>query len=435
MGKAIRIQPFLNFTLCLLAFSIPTKFIFSSICLGLLCLLWLFQADYKKVWDNFLKRRALWPWLVFYILLAISYLYSEDKQQATFDLKSKLAYIIIPIVVGLGIDFLDRKFLERFFVWLILGVTTTAVISLGHAAYIWQAEGTTSSFFYHDLVSLFDPNAVYAAWYSIFSISLLLFMPWKFHFTGKNNAIRVVLIIFLLIFFLLLSARMFTILFLLLIIPYIIKKSFKQRKRGILVTTVIAITLFVGGLAISITDNPIKSRFENLLHRDNEKAWLTDYTDVPLDFDNASLRIFLWRLGIESLNEKGAWLTGVGNGDVHHVLRERMVFYKIPNISDPNPAMRPGFHNANLHNMFLQSLLMIGISGLIIMSIIAFTPIFYLHKVLLYQPFLLFNITSIFFMMQEAVLQTQAGMFFYILINSIFWNLYYNKYQIKKQHL
>ena len=431
MQKAERLQPFLNFTLCLLAFSIPTKFIFTSVCLGALCILWLFQANYKQVLENLKQRKALWPWFIFYILLLISYTYSEDKTQSAFDLNSKISYFIIPIVVGAGIDFLDRKFLERFFVWLILGVFAACLISFGNA-FIQLNGGTTDHFFYHNLVILFDPNAVYMAWYSIFAISILLFMPWKYHFVNSYKWLRIALTVALLIFFLLLSARMFILLFLLFIIPYVVVKSFKTKQQGVLVSSLVALFLTVSIVAISTTENPIKNRFGSLLNRTNEKVWLTDYSNTPLDFDNASLRIFLWRLGIESLNDHNAWLTGFGNGDVHNVLRNKMFEYKIPHVIDPNPAMRPGFHNANLHNMFMQSLVMLGVLGAIIMIIIAFTPIFYLHRFVLFQPFLVFNITSIFFMMQEAILQTQAGIIFYILINSMFWNLYYSNYQIKK---
>lgn len=435
MQKAERLQPFLNLALCILAFSIPTKFIISSISLGLLSVLWLVQANYKQVWANLKKRKALWPWFIFYLLLLISYTYSENKEQAAFDLKAKISYFIIPIIVGAGIDFLNRKFLERFFIWFISGVVVAALVSYGDAFTTWKTDGT-NHFFYHDLVTLLDPNAVYSAWYAIFAVSLLMFMPWKYHFVGKYNIVRLALITFLLIFFFMLSARMFMVLFLLFIIPYAIKKSFKgSRKRGILITSGISVLLVVGGIALYSTDNPIKARFSTLLHRDTEIAWLDDYSNSKLGFDNASLRLFLWRLGIESINEKKAWLTGVGNGDVHITLRQKMIDYKVPYVDNPLPEYRPKFHSANLHNMFLQALVMVGIGGTIIMIIIAFTPLFYLNKVLLYQPFLLFNITSIFFMMQEAVLQTQAGIIFYILISSIFWNLYYSNYQIKNKHL
>src|SRR5690606_2493009 len=128
--------------------------------------------------------------------------------QAAFDLKSKLAYVILPVIVGAGLNSLERKVTERLFVFLIAGVIFTAIISLIDATLVWYPDKYFYAFFYHDLVRIVDPNAVYTAWYTIFSISLLLFMPWQYHFQGKYKKIKALLIAFLFVFFLLLSARM-----------------------------------------------------------------------------------------------------------------------------------------------------------------------------------------------------------------------------------
>lgn len=136
---------------------------------------------------------------------------------------------------------------------------------------------------------------------------------------------------------------------------------------------------------------------------------------------------------MESIVERKAWLTGVGNGDVHLVLNQKMRDYKIQHIDNPDVSKRPGFYNANLHNMFLQVLVMLGIPGLITFILICIWPLFYIRQTVPYQPFLLFHITSILFMMQEAVLQTQAGIFFYIFISSIFLNMYYSQKHEKKK--
>lgn len=170
-----------------------------------------------------------------------------------------------------------------------------------------------------------------------------------------------------------------------------------------------------------------------MFNTDTEIAWLNDYSNVSEeDFDNVTLRLFLWRMGIESISEKNAWLTGLGNGDVHLVLNSKMRDYHIKNIDNPDVGQRPGFYNANLHNMYVQTLVMLGIPGLILFCLVVFMPIFYIFKVTPYQPFLIFHIASMLFMMQEAVLQTQAGIVFYMLISSIFWSVYYRDKNVKK---
>lgn len=434
MLKTARLDTLLHIALCLLAFSIPTWFIVSSVCLVLVILIRLLQGNFSQILYNFKDRKALWPWLIFYVLLIISFFYSDDKGQSAFDLKTKLAYLILPIVVGAGVGNISRKHIEQLFLSLIAGVVFTAIISLINATIIWYPEKYFYSFFYHQLVSIVDPNAVYTAWYTIFSISLLLFMPWHHYFKGGYKIIRALVILFLFTFFILLSARMFILLFLLFIIPYFLKKSFSNWKRGILVSIVTICTLYGIYDMINTSNNPLKKRYADLVQSNREIAWQNDYSTIEeSQFDNVSLRIFLWRLGMESIVERKAWLTGVGNGDVHLVLNQKMRDYKIQHIDNPDVSKRPGFYNANLHNMFLQVLVMLGIPGLITFILICIWPLFYIRQTVPYQPFLLFHITSILFMMQEAVLQTQAGIFFYIFISSIFLNMYYSQKHEKKK--
>ncbi|MCB9047588.1 MAG: O-antigen ligase family protein [Chitinophagales bacterium] len=409
-----------------MAFSIPTKFIFTSVCLAVVALLWIVQVNFSQTFRRLSQQKALWPWFILYGLLVISYFYSHDKGESLFDLNSKLSYVIIPLVVGAGITDISRKTLEQIFVFLISGVAFTGVISLIDATQVWYYEAYNDAFFYHFLVRNVDPNAVYTAWYTFFSISLLMFMPWQYFFQGKRKNIRIALTIFLFIFFVLLSARMFLLLFLVFIIPYFLKKAVKKKKTGIILILSTVVLGSVAAYFVFTTSNPIKNRFDDLFSKDDQSAWLSDYTNIDVNqFNNATLRIFLWRLGVESVRDNNAWLSGVGNGDVHAVLTQKMREYHVKDIENKDTNLRPGFYNANLHNMFVQTLVMIGLPGLILMLFIAFLPVVYIHKLSPYQPFLVFHISSILFMMQEAVLQTQAGIIFYIFISSIFWNLYY----------
>lgn len=427
MSNAAKISTWLRYALYLLAFSIPTKFIISSVCLAIVAILWLFQGNMGQTLVRIKERKGLWPWFILYALLIISYFYSIDKAQSAFDLKTKLAYIILPIIVGASLDVLNKRTAEWIYAFLIAGVVTAAVISLIDATIVWYPGNYYYAFFYHHLVRSMDPNAVYMAWYTIFSIALLLFMPWKHVFQGRYKILRIITIVFLVIFFFLLSARMFILLFILFIIPYFLKRMFANFTRGVIVTLITITAAYALFQLIDNTNNPIRNRYYSMIYRNSEIAWLDDYSNIEESkFDNVTLRVFLWRIGLESVSEKKAWLTGLGNGDVHVVLKEKMRQYKIQNIDHPDVSKRPGFHNANLHNMFIQTLVMLGIPGIICMILIAILPLFFIFKVQPFQPFLVFHITSILFMMQEAVLQTQAGIFFYILFSSMFWGLYYN---------
>lgn len=433
MNASAKLNTLLHYALFLLAFSIPTWFIFTSVCMALVAVLWLLQANFRTTWHKISHYKALWPYFLLYLLLAVSYVYSENKGQSAFDLKIKISYILIPLILGAGLGSFDTKKLEQLFLGLIYGVTFTAIICLFDATSVWYFEQYKDAFFYHFLVRSVDPNAVYTAWYTIFSISLLLFMPWQHHFRGKYTPWRYVLLAFLVVFLVLLSARMFLLLFMVLIVPLVIWKTIvRNRQKSIMPVAAILLILIASVVYIVKTDNPVKRRFADLINSDTHIAWLDDYSNVKEeDFDNVTLRLFLWRIGIESVAERNAWLTGTGNGDVHLVLNSKMRAYNVRDIDNPDQDERPGFYNANLHNMYVQTLVMLGVPGLIVFLLVVISPLFYIFKVTPYQPFLIFHVTSLLFMMQEAVLQTQAGIVFYMLISSIFWSIYYSNKDVK----
>src|SRR5690606_8631020 len=112
-------------------------------------------------------------------------------------------------------------------------------------------------------------------------------MPWKHYFQGKYKIVNILLTILLLAFFVLLSARMFILLFLLFIIPYFLKKSFKNTKRCIIVSMLTIIFLYWGYNYILTSNNPIRNRYQDMINRNTEIAWLTDYSNVEeSSFDN-----------------------------------------------------------------------------------------------------------------------------------------------------
>src|SRR5690606_21024798 len=91
-----------------------------------------------------------------------------------------------------------------------------------------------------------------------------------------------------------------------------------------------------------------------------------------------------------------------------------------------------GIVNLNLHNMFMQSLVMVGIPGMLLLGIIMFSPFLHFNFLRRNPAFLIFHIVSIFFFMQEAALQSQAGVVFYAFFSHVFWSSYYSSKHIEK---
>lgn len=422
------------FLLCLLAFTIPFSFIYSSAVIFLLSAAWLLRVDIKQLFGSIKEKKALWPWLLYFLLFALSYFYSSNKSQSLFDLQSKLSLLLFPLIIGAGIP-IDKKLTERIFVFFISGITLAAVVSISNAVRVYTQTGDTSIFFYHNLVSAIpDMNAVYMAWYTLLSISALLFFPWETCFTGMYRSLRVILGVLHTIFFILLSSKMLIVLFFIIVVPYYLKKNF-QHAHIARWKILLLVTAFTGlFIALITTENPVRKRYEEIvISHDLNKAWLDDYSDVDASkLSNLTIRVMAWRMGIENIIENNLWLTGSGNGDAQDLQNRKMEHY---NIRSWNKTFDEtlGLFNVNLHNMFLQSLLMIGIPGLALFIIIMFMPFFYIRKIK-YQPvFLLFHVSAIAYMMQEAALQTQAGIVYHSFFTQVFWNIYYSYADMKNK--
>jgi O-antigen ligase len=323
---------------------------------------------------------------------------------------------------------MDARMLERVLLGFVSGVSVLATYLLLVACHEYLYNQDINVFFYHALAHPGDANAVYEAWYAVLSITILLLFKWRFFFKGRNRYLKIALIIFQVIFFLLLSSRLLILVFTLLLIPYYIKKIFTGNIYGKRIRVAILVVIPVVLSLLIFTNNPIKSRYENFFTRSYSLAWLDDYTGVSEgDFSNFTLRIFLWRMGFENIKEHQLWIKGAGNGDVSTLQNQKIAEHHFKNM-EPGQVNRSPFYNVNLHNMFLQTFMAIGILGLICFCIASLSPFFYLQAITNSIVFFIFFFASFFFMMQEAALQTQAGVVYYLFFSCIFWaHLYTSK--------
>ena len=227
MLRAPWVQTALQYALCLLAFLIPFPFIFGSYAIVALTLLWILNGDFKGTFKRFRANKILWVWVAYYILNALSYYYSENKAQSLFDMGAKMSILLLPFVIGAGID-ISKKLFERVLVFFISSLSLVALLSILHGVVRCYQEGYIYKpfFFYHRLVEGFDSSAVYMALYCMFSLACLLMLQWKYFFTGRYKWVKVALVIWQILFFILLSSRLLLILFFILLVPFYIRKAF-----------------------------------------------------------------------------------------------------------------------------------------------------------------------------------------------------------------
>lgn len=409
-----------------LAFLIPFPFIYSSVAIISLLVASLLTLDVKQFGQRLRTRKAIWPWLLYFALFAVSYFYSSNKSQSLFDLQLKLGLLVLPLVIGACIV-ITREIAENVFAFFVGGVSIVAVISITNAIYTFNISGDAQVFFYEQLVRpIHDIHAVYMAWYTLFSLTVLLFFPWTRYSRGKFRYVRYILMAFLTAFFILLSSKTLIVLFFILVAPFYLRKTFRapQGKLKVGLLAIIVTGLFT---VLAVTNNPVKDRYKDvIIKNDLDKAWLTDYSGVDESrLSNLTIRVIAWRMSLENIKENNLWLTGAGNGDAQDLQNRKLASYHVQNWDRDYFDQTSELYNINVHNMFLQSFLMIGLPGLVLGLIIILSPFFYLNKVPFRPLFFIFHVTSFAFMLQESALQTQAGVIYYGFFAQIFWNIYY----------
>ena len=416
MFKGYWLQYALNFSLCIIALAIPFPYIYSAAAVAVCIVIWFLQFNIFKLLYNLKTRKILWVWILFFLLHAVSYFYSLDKDESVTDLKAKVSFILLPIVIGAGIV-IDKKILERIFTFFVFGVTLIGIFCITRALVIYNEAGTTMQFFYHPLIKGLNANAVYQALYALFSISILLFFPWNARYM---KVLKIPLLIFQIVFFILLSSRTLILIFFIIVLPIYLRYTFIKKKKSFLYTLILLIFSLILAITIFETNNPIKKRYSDIINQNENITWNDYQNNKQRVFNNLSLRLFLWRVGIDNVKENNLWWKGAGNGSVYILQNKKMAEYGITDIY--NKENRSLLYNINLHNMYIETLIMIGIPGLILLLLIVFAPFTYMKEFDYKNILFVFSFSFLILMMQEASLQTQAGIIFYTFFSMVIYN-------------
>lgn len=413
------LNKFYFYFICLLSFVIPLPYILASVAIIIVSFFWLLNIKKERL-HQLKSRKYLWLWIAFFLLHLISYTYSEDKSESLFDLESKLSFLILPIIIGTGPK-LNLRHLRIILLTFISSVVLLAIASFAYSGYdfYYIRKDDWSVFFYNEMVRVTEANAVYIAWYTLTSIFILLTLPKDF--LKINRFLYVLLLLILQVYFFSLSARLLIIIEALLIVPiaWIAYKKNAGEKLGLIFSIGVIIALFMVG----ITQNPISNRYKKIAPS-NTNDWLIDKNDdsTTQDFTNVTLRLFLWKTAFESIKINKYYYFGCGNGDVIQNQKISIERYH-QNLSEGN--RKAELWKYNIHNMYLQSLYMLGIPGLLVLCSIIFIPLFFKLEKTIKILGLTFILTSSAFMFIEAALQTQAGIIFFtffVLLITIFRN-------------
>lgn len=341
-----------------------------------------------------MKRLAGNKWnyvlLAFFLIHALGYFFSVNKDGALNAIEIKLSFLAFPILIGAS-NYNELQ-IKKIVISFVSGCVMVSVIDIFRAFYLYLFQDF-NAFFYTEFSYFMHPS--YFAMYLIFAqLIILLFYPkWLSHLSNLDVKIGFMTIIFLTTIFLCSSKMGLITAFLLLPLTFgiiLYNNGYKKTIAGLLLALMIGIAM-----AYKLFPTPFERIKQAFKVTSSSEA--IDKTDA----ESTAVRILIWKESIKLIENNLVF--GTTAGDANDKLVEA---YEREGLAG---ALRK---KLNAHNQFLQTFIGTGIIGFVLLLIMTFgTLIFGFIK----RNYLLslFSILVIFNFLVESMLQAQAGFIFF----------------------
>lgn len=387
--------------------------------LALTLLFFLLQRKRELNLELIFREKQLILLILFYLLHAISLLYSADLNKGFFDLEVKLSIIIFPVIF-LFIKLKDlTNISNKVFHAFIVGNIIASVICIIIAFYnsinngegellnislwahtrdwsVWKLLVFGYSYFNYTWFSYFHHPA-YFGMYLVFAAYLAFYYLKNTYkkISDFRRAFYISSVLLFVVMILLLQSRAviltaFVIIFFEMGRTIIISKKYFIPKVSVSIVSLVLILVFI------FSNERFKS-FDSFLSNGSAN-----------ELKATNIRFEIWEKSAELIKENIFF--GVGTGDVKNELRKT---YNTESLAE---AKEKGY---NAHNQFIETYLGVGIPGIAVLLFILFTPFF--RKTNFYDSpviiiFLIILITGLIF---ESMFNTIAGVSFFGLFYSL----------------
>ncbi|HWY37900.1 MAG TPA: O-antigen ligase family protein [Bacteroidia bacterium] len=366
--------------LALVAFTLPFKDHFLvNLFIVLVIIVWLFSNPFKTLFTKRENYGSLLAIVIFYLLHALSFLYTANIQESFINLETKVSLLAFPLIFyTAGYTNTQSKFFLKNFV---AGCLLCCVICLVHSTYVSVTEGR-NYFFYQDLSWFQHPS--YLSMYITFCCVTIF----RQELYGKM--LQVILALFFTLFVLMLSSKSGILIHVVFLLAYFITAYLAARnyKRlflfaGISVLLVISIVVFIP---------KVKERFQNVVN-----VFKSEKIDKSAT-ESTAVRILIWNEATGIIKQHP--LLGVSPGDANTTLYDTY---------QKNGLTGAYAKKLNTHNEYFQTGVGLGLLGLASLISLFVLP-FFGDKKKLMVFFLLITAVNFF---TESMLQTMAGCIFF----------------------
>ena len=387
--------------------SLPLPFAFINITFGLFvisCIL-----SYKSL--QFKSNMALWLQIIYFIICAISLIFTVDTQETLKYLSKGIFFLLLPFSF-LFIPKFEKKERDQIFDISSYTMTLVSIIYLINAAINYFQTGNINHFFYHDLVTL-DVNAIYVSLFVAMAFIHLLLKQ-------RKKKFEYLLLLILFSFLILLSSKNVIIITCLATVFFGFRMiKFKPKKKIIL--PILLILLCTIPLSQKIYERfqlEFTNTTENTIIEDGvinvsiQNAWNQEKFSPNYYFNGTAFRVYQTRIFNEIMQEDERYFTGYGAAAVQNKITNKIIDDDLPEY----------YTELNFHNQYLQSFSTLGVLGFIILVLMHISNGI---KSIQFKDsyFLFFTILTISIMFTESLFERQRGIVFFIIFFCIFHQL------------
>jgi len=404
----------------LVLLSIPLAYIVNSITLGILFISIIISFDKKHF---LLERNLIYP-ITLYLLMALSFMWSIDKESTLKALSKEVALLIIPLAFLFFKNFTQeqKQKIIRIYSY---GIFLFVLFYYIKAIVRFALTQNTDVFFYHELVTK-DVNAIHVSVYV--SIAFFCFLT-----KTKKIWIDYIALPLLLIIIFLLSSKNIIVVFAILLVIYsifYIKISKRMRVRNLVVFVALLISVaFLGKIRerfmIEYESNMSDSTVNDVISKGDQKvynvsikqAWTNEKFKQNDFFPGTAFRVYQFRIFKELVTEENVFFTGFGLNASYPKIKEKAIHYNVYMGDESNEF--EGYHSKNFHNQYVQNFAELGIFGFLILVAMLLIN---LRNAIKSKDFVhfAFAILMISLFLTESFLWRQRGVVFFTVLYCLF---------------
>ncbi|MFN3752803.1 O-antigen ligase family protein [Flavobacterium sp.] len=409
----------------LVLITIPLSYAFNNIAMGLFLATAIFT--YKK--NHFSLQSHLILPITLYVLMALSYFWSIDKESTLPALSKEIPLLIIPIGFLLLKDFSATQ-KQKIIAYYSYAIVLLTLYFLLRAVVRYWLRDDFRVFFYHgeDHIDFgLVPKLLNAIHVSVF-VAVAFF----YFFTKEiKSKIDIFFSVLLFVFVLMLSSKNIILIFILLVLLHVFffsKSSHKLRLRNLIVFGLIIGLIFSFG--------KIKTRFQQEFQTNSEKslsanvvegipagvhyvslkeAWSNEKFTPNDYFPGTAFRVYQFRIFTELINDRMVFLMGFGLNASYPKIEEKAKFYNLY----LGEEGKEGYQNKNFHNQYIQNFAELGILGFILLLLMLIINVKIAYKSKDFVHFA-FAILMISLFLTESFLWRQRGVVFFTMMYCLF---------------